>query len=251
MVLAAPFNVRIIRSTAGPLYVPVTSQTTILEIKRKVFEDGAIPPNNQREKTWAMMTQRSKAMASPLKPRGFLPARQCNLTTWRDAGMCASRLEFEKKFTCNFVGGAPSTRVNESEYGSRLSCKGVRTVDMQGYPRMCLLIFREFVTIALQAFGNDSGDDRRPYRVWSIFHHLPPNPTGRTASLLVSISSARYFVIDIGCSPIQWLDLSLGERPNKIPFLAEKHVEVSCPKRSNNSQPMPGAYGFYESVRWG
>ncbi|CAE6442994.1 unnamed protein product [Rhizoctonia solani] len=48
MVLAAPFNVRIIRSTAGPLYVPVTSQTTILEIKRKVFEDGAIPPNNQR-----------------------------------------------------------------------------------------------------------------------------------------------------------------------------------------------------------
>ncbi|CAE6450946.1 unnamed protein product [Rhizoctonia solani] len=48
MVFAAPFQVRIRRSTATELWVPVTSQTTILEIKRKIFEDGAIPPNNQR-----------------------------------------------------------------------------------------------------------------------------------------------------------------------------------------------------------
>lgn len=48
MVLAAPFQVRIRRSTAAELWVPVTSQTTILEIKRKIFEDGAIPPNSQR-----------------------------------------------------------------------------------------------------------------------------------------------------------------------------------------------------------
>ncbi|CAE6521255.1 unnamed protein product [Rhizoctonia solani] len=51
MVLSAPFQVRIRRSTAGDLWVPVTAQTTILEIKRKIFEDGAIPPNSQRL-TW-------------------------------------------------------------------------------------------------------------------------------------------------------------------------------------------------------
>ncbi|CUA76268.1 hypothetical protein RSOLAG22IIIB_06174 [Rhizoctonia solani] len=51
MVRSAPFQVRIRRSTAGDLWVPVTAQTTILEIKRKIFEDGAIPPNSQRL-TW-------------------------------------------------------------------------------------------------------------------------------------------------------------------------------------------------------
>jgi hypothetical protein len=48
MTLAAPFQVRIRRSTAADLWVQVTSKTTILEIKRKIFEDGAIPPNSQR-----------------------------------------------------------------------------------------------------------------------------------------------------------------------------------------------------------
>ncbi|CAE6401128.1 unnamed protein product [Rhizoctonia solani] len=49
--MAALFQIRIIRGTAAPLFVQVNSKTTILEIKRKVFEDGAIPPNNQRL-TW-------------------------------------------------------------------------------------------------------------------------------------------------------------------------------------------------------
>ncbi|CEL53779.1 hypothetical protein RSOLAG1IB_06560 [Rhizoctonia solani AG-1 IB] len=47
----APFQVRIRRATAADLWVQVTSRTTILEIKRKIFEDGAIPPNSQRL-TW-------------------------------------------------------------------------------------------------------------------------------------------------------------------------------------------------------
>ncbi|KAG8755498.1 hypothetical protein FRC12_010871 [Ceratobasidium sp. 428] len=51
MTLAAPFQVRIRRSTAADLWVQVTPKTTILEIKRKIFEDGAIPPNSQRL-TW-------------------------------------------------------------------------------------------------------------------------------------------------------------------------------------------------------
>ncbi|KAG9121738.1 hypothetical protein FRC07_002184 [Ceratobasidium sp. 392] len=51
MTLAAPFQVRIRRATSADLWVPVTAKTTILEIKRKIFEDGAIPPNNQRL-TW-------------------------------------------------------------------------------------------------------------------------------------------------------------------------------------------------------
>ncbi|KAG9119928.1 hypothetical protein FRC07_004816 [Ceratobasidium sp. 392] len=51
MTLAAPFQVRIRRSTSADLWVQVTAKTTILEIKRKVFEDGAIPPNSQRL-TW-------------------------------------------------------------------------------------------------------------------------------------------------------------------------------------------------------
>ncbi|QRV83438.1 ubiquitin family protein [Ceratobasidium sp. AG-Ba] len=48
---ATPFQVRIRRSTSADLWVQVTAKTTILEIKRKIFEDGAIPPNNQRL-TW-------------------------------------------------------------------------------------------------------------------------------------------------------------------------------------------------------
>ncbi|KAH7334491.1 ubiquitin-related domain-containing protein [Rhizoctonia solani] len=48
MVFSAPFQVRIRRSTAGDLWVQVTSKTTILDVKRKIFEDGAIPPNSQR-----------------------------------------------------------------------------------------------------------------------------------------------------------------------------------------------------------
>ncbi|KAG9104119.1 hypothetical protein FRC06_005235 [Ceratobasidium sp. 370] len=48
---AAPFQVRIRRATSADLWVQVTANTTILEIKRKIFEDGAIPPNSQRL-TW-------------------------------------------------------------------------------------------------------------------------------------------------------------------------------------------------------
>jgi hypothetical protein len=48
MTLAAPFQVRIRRQTSADFWVQVTAKTTILEIKRKIFEDGAIPPNSQR-----------------------------------------------------------------------------------------------------------------------------------------------------------------------------------------------------------
>ncbi|KAF8604008.1 hypothetical protein BDV93DRAFT_606361 [Ceratobasidium sp. AG-I] len=51
MTLAAPFQVRIRRQTSADLWVQVTAKTTILEIKRKIFEDGAIPPNSQKL-TW-------------------------------------------------------------------------------------------------------------------------------------------------------------------------------------------------------
>ncbi|KAG8739338.1 hypothetical protein FRC10_005764 [Ceratobasidium sp. 414] len=55
MTLAAPFQVRIRRATSADLWVQVTAKTTILEIKRKIFEDGAIPPNSQRL-TWGGKT---------------------------------------------------------------------------------------------------------------------------------------------------------------------------------------------------
>ncbi|KAB5595047.1 Ubiquitin-like Rad60 SUMO-like protein [Ceratobasidium theobromae] len=48
MVFVATFQVRIRRATAGELWIQVTSKTTILDIKRKIFEDGAIPPYSQR-----------------------------------------------------------------------------------------------------------------------------------------------------------------------------------------------------------
>ncbi len=45
---AALYQIRIIRPTAAPLWIQVNAQTTILEVKRKIYEDGAIEPARQR-----------------------------------------------------------------------------------------------------------------------------------------------------------------------------------------------------------
>lgn len=58
MTLAATFQVRVRRQTAADLWVQVTSRTTILEVKRKIFEDGAIPPNSQRC-SWLIVSEES------------------------------------------------------------------------------------------------------------------------------------------------------------------------------------------------